>query len=502
MTYSASARRGAGDRRRIVDERRPGSRCRTASSGAAGSSRMAARRPASSRVSASSTTCRVAPGRRAGDSHARSRRRVRAELAEAGQHLDHVRARRGSLPRCSANHAASCGLAWMRRSRSRPASASSPGDVGHRGVDEGVGRKQRHQPRVVAQRHVGELRHHLLAAPRTARGAARRSAPGRLDQATSSATGTGAMFACVAVCSPGASLVTVLPCSTHTSPSRTETRDPFGPWRDREDRALDRDLAVGGVDVEMASLALLGRLDDDAAALELDRHAVPARLDGELGVLVHLDARAVGETQHRARAAARCGPPRTRAIASAARDRDKLPVVDAEQACRRRARPPPAPAPARPSSRSITPSLSADAGDERPRRPRAPSAARPDQPESAGRRPRLRAGRSTATAPAGSSRRSACDPRTARAAPAAACPDGTRRSSRRTRRSPWTTPVARGRPPPAGGACEPAPDAVRRRPSPRWREARSLAQPPRSPARACPLLSMSHRVHDDALLSV
>ena len=72
------------------------------------------------------------------------------------------------------------------------------------------------------------------------------------------------------------------------------------PVSDREDRALDRDPAVRGV-YEQTSVMLFGGVDDDIAACEIDGGATARGMELELAALVHLDHRAVGKLECRAR---------------------------------------------------------------------------------------------------------------------------------------------------------------------------------------------------------
>jgi len=139
---------------------------------------------------------------------------------------------------------------------------------------------------------------------------------------------------------PGASLVTAPPCSTHTSPSATATRDPLGAVADAKIVPLTA-TSHRRRDEQRRSPACLAASTNHAAALR--SITVPARAPRrKLGVLVHLDPRAVGEAQQRAGVAAGAGrlfgrrsPRRCGSVPAAYRRRGTAP--------RRRARPPSAP---------------------------------------------------------------------------------------------------------------------------------------------------------------
>ena len=271
---------------------------------------------------------RLAPGETAGDRQHELVAKVGAELAEAGQDLGHVGRVGVRLPML-VEPRLELGVGLDAPLEVQAGVGHLARHIGDRGVDEGVRRQQWDELRVVAQRHVGELRHHLLAdlgKLAQQRRVATRVARPRDLLGHRHRGDVGVRDGLAARGEPGHGVAVLDP---HLALEDGYTR-PLGAGGDGEHRALDRDLAVRGVHPEVAALALLGGLDDDAAAPQRDRHPVPSRLDGELGVLVHLDAGAVAEAQDRPRGAA--GADHLRGGHGLGDvDRKELPAVDAEE---------------------------------------------------------------------------------------------------------------------------------------------------------------------------
>jgi len=73
---------------------------------------------------------------------------------------------------------------------------------------------------------------------------------------------------------------------------------PLGAAGDAEHRALDGNLAVGGVHEQVVARCLAGGADDDGAVPQPDRRAVGSAVDGQFRAFVHFQPAAVGQAQN------------------------------------------------------------------------------------------------------------------------------------------------------------------------------------------------------------
>ncbi len=180
-----------------------------------------------------------------------------------------------------------------------PGSSERLREIGQRDVDAGAGRHEVEEARRVARRLRREREVELVAEALQSRQALaiahRVAAPGDLVRHRD---GGEAMAGRELLSGEEDRQLGAL-ADVHFALDHRNAR-ALGAVVDREDRPDDRHPAVTGVDVEMAA-ALLGGLDDQAAALELEDGSVPAPAEAELGALGELDTRAVGELEHRAR---------------------------------------------------------------------------------------------------------------------------------------------------------------------------------------------------------